>query len=307
MRVLITGASGFIGRHCVEALLKRGCEVHAVSRGLPVGDAPGLIWHQADILQPTGVTDVFSECKPTHLIHAAWNVTNTAFLTSAENLLWAARSIDLLYAAQRHGVQRVVGIGTCAEYGLNHDLCDEHSTPMHPVGMYAQTKYATQVVFDAAAQAHGLSTAWARLFFPYGFFDKPTKLIPYTIRQLSKGEPAEFSSGEQVRDLLFASDVGAAIVALLFSEVAGSVNIASGVAIRVCDVVRRIGELMGRPEFIRLGVRQTHDLQAKRWVASVNRLGHEIKWHPTMQLDDGLRATIAAFCEVRRTSTKAIA
>ena len=307
MRVLVTGASGFIGRHCVEALLKHGCEVHAVSRGLPAWDAQGLIWHQADILQPTGIADAFSECKPTHLIHAAWNDTNTAFWTSAENLPWAARSTDLLYAAQRHGVQRVVGIGTCAEYGLNHDLCDEHSTPMRPVGMYAQTKHATQVLYDAAAQAHGLSTAWARLFFPYGIFDKPAKLIPYAIRQLSKGEPAEFTSGEQVRDLLFASDVGAAIVALLCSEVTGPVNIASGVAFRVRDVVRRIGELMGRPELIRLGVRQTHHLQANRWVASVNRLGHEVKWHPTIQLNDGLRATIAAFREGALSSETPIA
>jgi nucleoside-diphosphate-sugar epimerase len=294
MRVMVTGASGFIGRHCVPALLERGCKVHAVSRGPAAWEAPGLIWHQADILQPASIAQVFAECQPTHLIHSAWNIAPDHWI-SADNLTWAARSMDLLHEAQRCGIRRVVGIGTCAEYGPDHDLCDERSTPMRPVGVYAQAKHATQILFDAAVEALGLSTAWARLFFPYGPFDRPTKLIPYTIRQLLKGEPAELSSGQQVRDPIFASDVGGAIVAVLFSDVTGPVNIASGIGMAVRELVLRVGELMGRPGLIRLGARPTPSLEALSWVASVKRLNREVGWRAITPLEEGLRTTIAAY------------
>lgn len=295
MRVLVTGASGFIGRHCVQALLHAGYEVHGVSRTSAPSIIPGVHWHHADILQPSAVTKLLEECRPTHLIHSAWSVADASYWTSMDNLTWAVRSTDLLQAAQRHGVQRVLGIGTCAEYGVDHDLCHERSTPMRPAGVYAQAKYATQILFDAAANTLRLSTAWARLFFPYGPFDHPNKLVPYTITQLLKGEPAHFSSGTQMRDLLFASDVGSAIVSVLRSRLTGPVNIASGVGLTVGDVVLRIGELMGRPDLIRRGVRQLGALEANRWVASVDRLTHETGWRATTPLDEGLLATIAAF------------
>lgn len=293
-RVLVTGASGFVGRQCVRALLERGCEVHGVSRSVCARTDPGVVWHPADILQQAAVQRLLAECKPTHLIHCAWNISHQHY-TSGENLLWAARSVDLLHEAQCSGVQRIVGIGTCAEYGLDHEVCSEDSSEMHPVGTYAQAKYATQVLYSAIAAGEAFSAAWARLFFPYGPFDRPSKFVPYTINQLSKGKPAEFSAGEQERDLLFASDVGDAIVAILFSALKGAVNVGSGTASRVSDVVRRIGELMGRPDLIRLGVRQSDPLQAKRWVASVKRLKHEVQWNPSTTLTDGLRTTIAAF------------
>lgn len=294
IRVLVTGGSGFIGRHCIEALLARDCEVHAVSRRTPAWNAARLTWHQADLLQPRVFSRLLAECHPAHLIHSAWN-TSPDYWTSATNLTWAARSIELLQEAQTYGVVRIVGIGTCAEYGLDHDICDERTTTMQPIGIYALTKYATQLLFNGTSGFEGHSVAWARLFFPYGMYDRPNKLIPYTIHQLLNGKPAMFSSGKQVRDLLFAPDAGEAIVALLFSTASGPVNIGSGIGVPVRDVALRIGELMGHPDLIRLGTRPTHELEAKRWVAAVERLNHEVGWCAVTSLEDGLRATIAAY------------
>ena len=293
----MTGASGFIGRQCLRALRATSFEIHAVSRKGPGTVYPKVVWHKHDLRETAAVSMVFRECRPTHLIHSAWDVESCGYWNSAENLDWAARSADLLCAAARNGVVRAVGIGTCAEYGLDNSVCDEFVTPMNPVGAYAQAKHATQVLFAAAGSALGISTAWARLFFPYGPGERPTKLIPYTIAQLAKGEAAEFSSGKQVRDFLFEADVGAALVALLSSEVTGPVNVGTGLGVPVAEVVQRIGELMGRPELICLGRHRARDMEPARWVAAVYRLTREVGWTSITSLENGLRQTIAALAD----------
>lgn len=293
-RVLVTGASGFIGRHCVEALMEKGCEVHGVSRAGASCTNSSIQWHQSDLLEPTAFDRLFALSRPTHVIHAAWDVSSGKYWTSADNLVWSARSSDLLRAAQRHGVERVVGIGTCAEYGLEHELCDETTSAMRPVGVYARAKHAAQLLFAAGAESLGVSTAWVRLFFPYGTSDKPEKLVPYTIRQLLEGKPAELSPGTQVRDPLFAGDVGRAIVAVLFSDLAGGVNVASGQGLSIAELVMRIAHLIGRPELIRLGVRASNSAEAQRWVASIERLTSELEWRPRFSLEEGLRQTISS-------------
>ena len=293
MRVLVTGASGFIGWTCVRALASLDCEVHAVYRSGLMRNQPGVVWHRADLLKSGEISRLFLETSPTHVIHAAWDVTRADYWASSENLIWAERSVELVCAAANSKVQRVIGVGTCAEYGLEHEICDERSTPLRPIGSYAQSKLATHDMFNAAGGGLGLSTAWARLFFPYGPDDKPGKLIPYAIRQLFRGEPAEFSDGLHVRDLLFASDVGGAIIALMCSNVVGPVNIASGIGLLVRDIVLRIGSMMGRPDLIRLDVREPGAMEARRWVASIDRLRQEVGWRPTATLEGGLQKTIS--------------
>jgi nucleoside-diphosphate-sugar epimerase len=248
------------------------------------------------MLRPDDAARICDAAAATHLLHAAWALPS-GYWNAGGNLDWASKALALLREAHRHGVKRAVGIGTCAEYGTMHDLCDESTSIMQPEGAYARAKLATSWLFHAAGDSLGISTAWARLFFPYGPGDKAGKLIPHAIARLSAGEPAEFTSGEQVRDLLCAPDVGAAVAALLMGGVTGPVNVASGRGIAVRDVILRVGELMGRPDLIRLGALQVHGLEAPRWVAAVSRLTQEVGWHPTISLDQGLRSMIPASCQ----------
>lgn len=254
-----------------------------------------MVWHTADILKSEELGALFKECRPTHLIHSAWNIREN-FYDATENLRWAECSVELLRRAEDAGVQRVLGIGTCAEYGLDHEICDEQLTTLNPVGRYAEAKHATQLSFTSGL-ASTCSVAWARLFFPYGPHEDPRKLTSYAISQLLKDEYATFTNGEQTRDLLFISDVGDALVAILFSQAEGPINVASGVGIRIADVIRSIGDIMGKPEFIQMGVRQRNHAEAKCWVASIRRLKHEVGWQPRVSLQEGLSATIASIRE----------
>src|SRR5262245_28337598 len=125
-RVLLTGATGFIGRHCLPALLAGGYEVHTVSSRAAVGHPQGVYAHQADLLDSVQVAALFSSIRPSHLLHFAWYAQPGAYWTSLENVRWVQSSLDLLWSFVAYGGQRVVMAGSCAEYDWRYGYCTEH-------------------------------------------------------------------------------------------------------------------------------------------------------------------------------------
>ena len=119
-RVLVTGASGFIGRHVLAPLIARGFEVHAIrsGHGRPADAPPDVQWHVADLLDVTAATRLVADVRPTDLLHLAWYAVPGLFWTAAENAEWARASAALADAVIAHGGERLVGAGTCAEYQL---------------------------------------------------------------------------------------------------------------------------------------------------------------------------------------------
>src|SRR4051794_32427657 len=113
-RIIITGASGFVGRHVLPVLLRAGCEVHTAGRSRPVVDVG--THHGADLLDPTVPLRLLGEVRPEIVLHLAWTVEHGRFWTAPENLDWVAATLRLARAAESVGVRRFVGLGTCVEY-----------------------------------------------------------------------------------------------------------------------------------------------------------------------------------------------
>src|SRR2546427_1711413 len=97
MRVLVTGASGFIGRHCIPYLLEAGHEVHAAVR-TPV-KISGPIWHPVDLLSPGASSRLISTVEPEALLHLVWYTAHGEYWTSSENLRWVSASLELIHAS----------------------------------------------------------------------------------------------------------------------------------------------------------------------------------------------------------------
>ena len=290
MRVLVTGASGFVGRHVVPALVGAGYDVHAVS-SRPRDAAAGVTWHQADLLQAGAASALVRDARPEGLVHLAWFTTPPAYWHSAENLRWVAASLDLFRAFVDSGGRRLVGVGTCAEYDWSAGTCVERVTPIAPETLYGAAKAAVASVMDAYARAARVSAAWARLFFIYGPDDHPSRLIPSIAGDLLAGREATCRSGALARDFLHVADAGAAISALFASDVTGPVNIASGTPVTLGAVAQRVAAQLGCSELLRVEPGEpTHPLV----VASVARLRDEVRWTPRWDLDTGLRATLTA-------------
>lgn len=289
--VLLTGATGFIGTHCVPELLARDYEVHALtSRSVP--DIAGAQWHHADLFDAARTAALLEQVRPTHLLHLAWYTVPARYWQAMENIDWVQASLGLLRAFMRNGGQRATFAGTCAEYDWAAGCCSEESTPLRPQAVYGVCKHALHLIIDEVSREAGLSSAWGRVFFPYGPAEQPGRLVPSVINSLLRGQPIACSTGEQKRDYLYVADVAAALVAVLDSPLRGAVNIGSGNAVAVREIVARIVARLGHAELVTFGPRDDARNEAPLVLADIKRLAAHAHWSPRFDLDQGIDATI---------------
>lgn len=303
-RVLLTGASGFIGSHCLLPLSALDYEVHAVDIKIPDITNNEVHWHRVNLLKPNQAADLVARIKPSHLLHLAWCTTPGKYWTSSENLLWVQASLAMIQAFCLHGGQRVLAAGTCAEYDWRYGYCSEEVTPRQPTTLYGVCKNSLQNMLRALAGEAGISAAWGRLFFLYGPHEHPQRVIPSVISRLLKGETAPCTDGAQIRDFLFVKDAAAALVALLASDVSGPVNIASGKPVALKDIFQNIAARLNRADLLRLGALNRSSEDPNLLVADVGRLTKEVGWSPQYDLTEGLERTIKWWKEQLATHEK---
>jgi nucleoside-diphosphate-sugar epimerase len=288
-RVLVTGAAGFIGRHTVEPLLARGFEVHGVSH-TGRGEA-AIAWHAADLLDPTDRARLLAEVTPSHLLHAAWYVEPGKYAASPVNLDWVAASIDLARRFEAGGGRRFVGVGTCFEYAFGPAVLPEDA-PLGAGTVYGRAKAALGTALEALAAATGLAVAWPRLFYLFGPHEDRRRLIADIASSLVEGRAVETGDGLVRRDYQFVEDAGAALAAIVDSDVTGAINVATGEAPPVRDLVERVARAVGREDLVRFGARPTPAHEPPEIRADVSRLTHEVGFDGVTPVDEAVRRTV---------------
>ena len=188
------------------------------------------------------------------VIHAAWYAEPGVYMKSPKNLDCLAGTMQLASGCVKAGIHRFVGIGSCSEYDLSIGHLSIH-TPLHPTTLYAGAKAATFLALSTLFQQQGIEFAWARLFYLYGEGEDTRRLVPYLRACLSAGEPAELTSGTQIRDYLDVADAGSQIAALALGTECGAINICSGHAQTVRQLAEKIADEYNRRDLLRFGVR----------------------------------------------------
>ena len=293
-RVLVTGATGFVGRRALPALVRLGFEVHAVARGpAPAGAPTETVWYAADLLDAAAGRELVAHVAPSHLLHLAWYAEPGAFWDARENAAWVAATVGLVDAFAAAGGARAVLAGTCAEYDWGAPQPLSEDAAVAPATYYGVCKDATRRVVEGLAERAGISFAWGRIFFLYGPREDERRLVASVARRLVAEERAPVSAGTQRRDFLHVDDVAGAFAALVGSDVAGAVNVASGEPVTVRAVAEAIAAAAGRPDLLDVGAVAQRPGDPEEIVADVTRLRDEVGFAPARELADGLRETVA--------------
>ncbi|KII35916.1 NAD-dependent epimerase/dehydratase family protein [Pseudomonas fluorescens] len=242
MKVLVTGATGFVGRHLVAALLARGCDVRAVARNAET--AQGMPWindvefiaadiHAAD-LDIHALTDGIDA-----LAHLAWpGLPNYRALFHFEHNLMA--DYRFIKSAVEAGVQQVLVTGTCFEYGMQSGPLSESTEPK-PSNPYGLAKHTLHLFLQNLQQEQSFTLQWARLFYLHGEGQNPNSLLAALDRAIDAGEPSfNMSAGEQLRDFLAIESAAGYLAAILHNhDFNGVINCASGQPVSVRTLVER--------------------------------------------------------------------
>ncbi len=298
-RALVTGATGFIGRHTVDCLLARGFEVVATTSGaLPSEERAGVDWLQADLLREADTARLVEASEATHLLHLAWYYAPGSVYTSVENVRWVEASLRLLrnFASSRLA-HRVVLAGSCAEYGASGAPADEVLTPVAPATLYGHAKHATATLARHICESAGVSLTSGRVYFVFGPGEHPDRLVSSVSRALLAGVDAPCSHGTQVRDFQLSSETAAALVALVDCDVHGPVNIGSGEQLSIRDVVEHLGRLSGRPQLVRLGAIPARPHEQQLVVPDLRRLINEVGFQRSSSVREGLELTFRWWAE----------
>lgn len=296
MRVLLTGTAGFIGSHVARGLTAAGVEVVGVVR--PGSDtrrleglADGFSLLSLDLADTDALRLNLTRWQPDVCVHLAWYAVPGKYLTAPENIESMRLSLGLLEELARAECGHLVAVGTCAEYDTHVGGVLREDSPIRPATLYASCKLSTQLVGQQRAAQLGMGFAWARIFYLYGPFENEQRMVPSLIRTLRDGKGFAASSGTQIRDYLHVSDVAAALAALAANRSTGTFNVCSGEPVTVARIMTALGEMIGRPELIRLGALPDRDWEPKYICGDSSRLREATGWSPRFGLEDGLQNT----------------
>jgi UDP-glucose 4-epimerase len=306
VRVLLTGATGFVGSHLLARLLRDG--EHSVAVVLRATAARWRIAEllgrvriiEGDLARIAELTEPVGRFGPEAVLHLAWGHVadrQQSPLLQVDNVRDTLELVRLAHAA---GARHFLGVGSQAEYGPCPHRIDE-GQPTRPSTAYGTAKLCAGLLAGQMCACLGLRFAWLRLFSAYGPMDLPTTMISRVGRALLSGERPVTTRGEQLWDYLYVADAAEAIHGVLNEPSASGVfNLGSGRVQTIRSVVERLRDLVRPGAELGLGELAYGPEQLMHLEADVERLRRSIAWEAVTDLDTGLSHTVAWLRRVQR-------
>ena len=296
MRILVTGATGFIGAAFVRLARARGHELAALARPETITrgalrDADGLRWLGGTLAEPPW--EDIARFAPEHCLHAAWIADPGVYLDSPLNADYLHWSLAFLARLKAAGAPRAMALGTCIEYRVDGQPAREDATPLEPVSPYARAKDALRRGVEEGIAGPGFGFCWGRVFYPYGPGEHPSRLCSVLARRLLAGETLRLKTPDSAKDYIYIDDLAAAILAIMEGGLTGTINLGTGAGVTVRELARTIGRLLQREELVEETSPAAVD-PLYYVVADARRLRRETGWRPAWTLEAGLRAVLEA-------------
>jgi len=238
LKLLVTGASGFIGNHLIENLLMVGHDVLAISRKILKNNSHSSItWLEADLSSPITYKDSIEEFCPEVVIHLAWQgIPDFSYEKSQLNL---KQSVEFLsFISSIKSCKKLLIPGTCWEYSNAKGECNEGDLTM-PSNDFTWAKHYLRLQAELICKNASISLAWFRVFYVYGPNQRNESLIPSILTNLKSGQLPNISTPQNSNDFIYVEDVIEAFIAAINIEFeSGIYNIGSGTSSSVLDICR---------------------------------------------------------------------
>lgn len=305
MKVLLTGATGFIGRQVIRYLLAQGAHISAIRRqqahGLrrrQLGDSDAVEWYECGFHETARLRQLVAEIRPSLCLHMAWFAEPGLYSEADANLDLVDATLSLIRILGAAGCRRFIGVGSCAEYDSVSGPLREDSS-VNPMTLYGASKLACRFLGATLARSYGMEFVWGRIFYVYGPGEDPRRVVPAVVNTLLDGNSFAATTGEQIRDFLHVDDVASAFGHLCFTDAEGVFNVSSGQPTTMRGLLEIIAKEIGRPDAICYGAASKHTFDPPYVVGDNSRL-RMLGWQPRYTLQTGLLHTIEWWREQRR-------
>jgi UDP-glucose 4-epimerase len=301
---LVTGGAGFIGSHLVEALTAQGLRVRVLdnfSTGLrsnlaDIHPAPEVL--EADLVDADAVAGCVKGASVVYHLGALASVQRSVETPAATHAACATGTLNVLDAARRHGVRRVVYAGSSSAYGgLSSQEGQREEAQLQPLSPYAAAKLSGELYCQAFAASYGLETVRVRFFNIFGprqRADSPySGVIALFIAAMSQGRPPIIhGDGMQSRDFTYISNAVQALTkAAAAPGVSGNVyNVGTGRSITVLDLVAALNRLLGRTLAPQHAAPRAGDVRYS--LADITRTCRDLGYKPDLGFEEGLARTL---------------
>jgi len=301
LKVLVTGAAGFIGMHAVERLLARGDEVVGVDNLSPYYSVElkrdrlkrvgRMRFYELDLADAGALRQAFEREKPDAVLHLAAQAGVRYSLEHPESYIQAnlVGFANLLECCRHHRPRHLVYASSSSVYGKNPKLpWSETDNVDYPISLYAATKKANELMAHTYSHVHGLATTGLRYFTVYGPWGRPDMSAMIFARAILEGKPIPvFNHGDMQRDFTYVDDIVEGTLRVLDQPAPYAIyNIGNHQPVRLLDYVAALERVLGRKAIVEMKPMQPGDVKAT--YADTRALNQAVGFAPSTPLESGL-------------------
>ncbi len=322
MKILVTGAAGFIGFHTTKKLLARGDTVVGLDnlnsyydvnlkkdRLRQLKELPGFSFVQLDLADKAGIAELFKGGGFQRVVNLAAQAGVRYSLENPHAYLDSNVTgfLNILEGCRHSKVEHLVYASSSSVYGLNKSVpFSEHDNVDHPISLYAVTKKANELMAHSYSHLFGLPVTGLRFFTVYGPWGRPDMALFLFTKNILAGKPIDvFNHGNMIRDFTFVNDIVEGVVRTLDHVAAPDpawcgetpdpatspapyrvYNIGNNQPVKLIDFIKAIEEKLGMKARMNMMPMQPGDVPAT--IANVDELAHDVDFRPSTPIREGV-------------------
>lgn len=248
-KILLTGATGLIGKELIKPLLENDYEIFAISRK-PCKNENTVTWLSGDLFDTQFIKHCCKKARADILIHLAWKVTGD-YANSNENFSFLASSISLLQEFQQNGGKQVFFCGSYFEYDFSQTVITEQSKLAPEKMAYTFCKNELRKIAEKFCRQNAVNFCYGRIFNVFGHNEDKKRLTRQILDNLFTDKEVIIKSGPLQKDYMYSKEIASAITAVLKSNIQGTINICTGKPIAIKDIALTIARKLHKEHLVK--------------------------------------------------------